>query len=354
MRSRYGGTLDLLSKNYAKEALRGQYAGVRTPPLVRLLGRAGAAVLGCLVQARRDFKLWLEPPPPIGGRARSSFSWPTSPQSPRGGDCGAHYLLSDLVLVVWHLKACSRLQPRTKFSHRSFPFFCCSSVVLRPFPFPRSSFSFFHPRLRPQRFSQHAPGGRLGGQKRRPALHPMALPTPPRPPARHPGDGARSGGLLLVPKGLVPTGSLFRGRPPARRGSVEGFRGPQRADSRHDGRRSPRRIRRPRSSGHGQRPGPGGRSAGDGAGPLGTHDAARALVLRSPAGFFHLGFDRGFRLGPPPARRRLGAGEILGRRGRAPAGGLVHALAHPRARLDAGIHRNFPRPPGGRRLLLRP
>lgn len=104
LRTKYGGTLDLLSKNYAKGELFGanlkMYAGHLWQNF-SLLGLAAAA-WGCAWGARKNFQRW------TGLAAMYWWSGPVflfmanMPPNPHAAAIvEPHYLLSDLVLALW-------------------------------------------------------------------------------------------------------------------------------------------------------------------------------------------------------------------------------------------------------------
>ncbi len=104
LRTRYGGTLDLISKNYATGALFGDNLRQWGSHLWDAFGPAGlaAAVVGCAAGFRLDRRRWL------GRAACWWWSGPVFiflanlPPNPHAmGIIEPHYLLSDAALVFW-------------------------------------------------------------------------------------------------------------------------------------------------------------------------------------------------------------------------------------------------------------
>jgi tetratricopeptide (TPR) repeat protein len=115
LRSKYGGTLDLLSKNYAKGALFGDNMVLYGRHLwenFSLIGLALAAA-GSFVCARRDGRRWL------GMAAAYWWSGPlflfmaNMPPNPHAAAIvDPHYLASDLILVFWAAEGIALLELR--------------------------------------------------------------------------------------------------------------------------------------------------------------------------------------------------------------------------------------------------
>ncbi len=115
LRSKYGGTLDLLSKSYAKGSLFGDNMVLYGNHLWANFSAAGLALaaLGCLACARRDGRRWL------GMAAAYWWSGPVfllmanMPPNPHAAAIvEPHYLASDLILVVWAAEGFSMLNAR--------------------------------------------------------------------------------------------------------------------------------------------------------------------------------------------------------------------------------------------------
>ncbi|OGR82823.1 MAG: hypothetical protein A3J74_05105 [Elusimicrobia bacterium RIFCSPHIGHO2_02_FULL_57_9] len=114
LRTKYGGTLDLLSKNYAKGELFDENLilyGVHLWKNFSVVGLA-AVLWGCVSAARGDFRRWL------GMAAMYWWSGPVFllmanlPPNPHAAAIvDPHYLLSDLVLIFWAAEGLAQLRP---------------------------------------------------------------------------------------------------------------------------------------------------------------------------------------------------------------------------------------------------
>lgn len=114
LRSKYGGTLDLLSKNYAKGELFGENMKLYGRHLWVNFSLVGLAAVswGFLASLRKDFRRWL------GLAAMYWWSGPlfllmaNLPPNPHAAAIvDPHYLLSDLVLVFWAAEGLAALRP---------------------------------------------------------------------------------------------------------------------------------------------------------------------------------------------------------------------------------------------------